>query len=169
VTGTGRAARASWQAGPVEIQIPLELRGDATLVTGTVLNHGPAVALVTFDLPPVPGDRRRTLGTVSGDRLDAGGRWTAELVPGRPFEVPPTTGTLPGSVDFALRPDHPWGASEAPDLGATITWDIAVGGAVCPAYFHVSAASAGLLNNGNVGAAVALAGLAGLIVWASYL
>jgi hypothetical protein len=171
VIGTGRDAEATWRTGTVEVAVPLELRGDATMVTGSVRNGGSGVARVSFAMP-VEGDRRRTLGTVSGERPD-GGHWQATLVPGQEFDVPAGTPGAPGTVDFALRPDRPWTAQEAPEIESTITWEITVAAAsaeaVCPLLFHVTESSPGLVNDQNTAVVVTLVALAGLIVWASYL
>jgi len=172
VAGTGQDAEATWRAGTVEVAVPLELRGDATMVTGSVRNGGTGVARVSFT-PPHLDERRWTIGTVSGDRAGTGGRWTAAIVPGQEFDVPPGTPGAPGTVDFALRPDRPWTAEECPDVESTITWEITVaalsGEAACPLLFHVTEASPGWVTDKNVAVVVTLVGLAGLLVWASYL
>jgi hypothetical protein len=172
VTGSGGAARATWRADSVEVQVPLELRHDATMVSGSILNSGAGYVRVAFEAPfavALPG----RLGTASGDRADLGGHWTAEIVPGRPVDVPPGTPAEPGSVDFELRPDRPWSSYEAPPVDSTITWEITVaattGDAICPVLFRVTKSSPGIVNEGNTAAVVTIAALVGLIFWAGYL
>jgi hypothetical protein len=152
--------------------VPLALTGDATMLQGTILNTGTAVAVVTF-VPSAEVDRRGLTGDLSGPRPEAGGHWTATLVPGRDIEVPAGTPEAPGTVEFALPPDRPWTAKEVPDVGATITWVLKVGdesgGTDCPMLFHVSEAKHAFAEDPRVAAAVTLMALAGLIVWASYL
>jgi hypothetical protein len=172
VIGTGPDAEATWRTGAVEVAVPLALRGDATMVTGSVRNGGTGVARVSF-AAPVEDDPRKSFGTVSGERPEGGGRWTAAIVPGQGFDVPPGTPGAPGTVDFALRPDRPWTATEAPEPGSPITWEItaavASAEAVCPLRFHVDTASAGYANQKNLAIVVTFVGLAGLLVWASTL
>jgi hypothetical protein len=172
VAGLDENAEATWRTGAVRVTVPLALRGDATLLTGSIRNAGPAAAFVTF-APSAEVDRRGLSGALSGERADVGGRWTAPLVPGRQFEVPAGTPESPGTVDFALPPDRPWTAEQVPDVGATITWVVDVadesGEASCPVFFHVGAASPGWVRDPMTAAAVTLVGFAGLIVWASYL
>lgn len=171
ITGADEHAEATWVSGPVRVTVPLVLPGDATLLTGSVRNAGPAAVFVTF-APSAEVDRRGLGGTLSGERPDAGGRWTATLIPWREVEVPAGTRGAPGRVDFALSPDQPWTAKEVPPIGATITWVVSVadesGGTDCPLYFHVSAATPSWVDDERTAAAVTLVGLAGLVIWASY-
>ncbi len=172
ITGENEAAKATWETGTVQVTVPLALRGDATMLTGSIRNAGTAAAFVTF-APSAAVDRRGLSGTVSGERAEAGGRWTARLIPWRTIEVPGGTPESPGAVEFVLSPDKPWTAKEVPELGSTITWEVYVadesGVASCPVFFHVSAASPGWVHDPRTQVAVVLVGLAGFIVIASYL
>jgi hypothetical protein len=166
VTGADKDAEATWATGTVQVKVPLALRGDATMLTGSIRNAG-AAAFVTF-APSLAVDRRGLSGALSGERAKVGGRWTATLVPWRTIEVPAGTPESPGTVDFALSPDRPWTAKEVPEVGATITWVVDVadesGEASCPVFFHVGAASPGWVDDPRTQAAVTLVGLAELIV-----
>ena len=167
ITGEDEDAEATWGTGTVRVTVPLELRGDATMLTGSIRNAG-ATAFVTF-VPSAAVDRLGLSGTLSGERAEAGGRWTATIIPGRTFEVPAGTPEAPGTMDFVLPPDQPWTAKGVPAPGATITWDVYLAGesgeASCPVLFHVSAASPGWVDDPRTQAAVALVGLAAIIVW----
>jgi hypothetical protein len=171
ITGKDEDARATWGTGPIQVTVPLALRGDATMLTGSVRNTGTA-ASVTF-VPSADVHRRGLSGALFGERAEAGGRWTATFDSGRTIEVPAGTPASPGTVDFVLPPDRPWTASEVPDIGATITWVVEIedesGESSCPAFFHVAAASPGWLHDPRTQAAVTLLALAGLIVWGAYL
>jgi hypothetical protein len=153
------------------VSVPLALRGDATMLTGSIRNAG-AAAFVTF-VPSAAVDRLGLSGTLSGERPDAGGRWTATIIPLRKFEVPAGTPESPGTVDFVLPPDQPWTANGVPEVGTRIRWVVNVAGdsgeASCPVSFHVIAASPGWADDPRTQAAVALIGLAAAIVWATSL
>jgi hypothetical protein len=171
ITGREETAVATWRTGTVEVSVPLELRGDATVLWGTIRNAGSA-AVVSFE-PSAEVDRRGLSGTLYGTRPDSAGRWTSLLVPWTDVEVPAGTRESPAILEFELSPDRPWTDTTAPDLGSTITWVVHVadesGESSCPLFFHVNEAAPGFLHDPRTKAVASLAALAGLFVWAAYL
>jgi hypothetical protein len=171
ITGEDDDAEATWGTGTVHVTVPLALRGDATMLTGSIRNAG-AAAVVTF-APSAAVDRLGLSGTISGERAEAGARWTATIIPLRRFEVPAGTPESPGTVDFVLPPDQPWTTNGIPEAGTRIRWVVNVaeesGEASCPLFFHVIAAYPGWADDPRTQAVVALIGLAAAIVWATSL
>jgi hypothetical protein len=171
LTGKEETAEATWRTGPISVTVPLALRGDATMLTGTIRNAGPATVM-TF-VPSIETERRGLGGVVTGTRPEAGGSWRQEVVPWQEIEAPAGTPESPSTVEFALWPDRPWTDTTAPDLGATIRWVVHFAGEFgqsnCPVLFHVVEAQPGWMYDPRTQSVVALIALAGLIVWAAYL
>lgn len=140
-------AVATWNAGDVDVVVPLATDADAFPARGEVVNRGTAPVRVAF-----------APATSSGDAGDGriGRDEPLALVPGTPYEVPAATGGVPGRLAFALRPDEHW--TELPAKGERVSWTITVttpsGDAKCPARFLVASAGRDIAPAVKIGVAV---------------